>query len=84
MNIILKIDSARKLKKYISTHPRIASNTGCEAILDQLYQAYADSQEHDLQPYFSSMLYLRAEGLLRRPPKRSPSYAGTFHPGGRK
>lgn len=47
MNIILKIDSARKLKKYISTHPRIASNTGCEAILDQLYQAYADSQEHD-------------------------------------
>ena len=34
MNIILKIDSARKLKKYISTHPRIASNTGCEAILD--------------------------------------------------
>ena len=47
MNITLKIDSARKLKKYISTHPRIASNTGCEAILDQLYQAYADSQEHN-------------------------------------
>ena len=47
MNIILKIDSARKLKKYISTHPRIASNTGCETILDQLYQAYTDTQEHD-------------------------------------
>ena len=38
MNIILKIDSARKLKKHISTHPHIASDTGCQTVLDQLYQ----------------------------------------------
>ncbi len=47
MNSIPLIESARNLKTYINTHPHPICDAGCETVLELLYQAYADSQEHD-------------------------------------
>ena len=36
------------LRKYIDAHPFDGGDSGCETVLDQLYQAYAESHESDL------------------------------------
>ena len=38
---------AEKLKAYIDTHPLDLGESDCETVLDQLYQAYAESHESD-------------------------------------
>ena len=38
---------AQQLKAYIDTHPLDLGESDCETILDQLYQAYAESHESD-------------------------------------
>ena len=35
------------LRKYIDVHPFDGGDSGCETVLDQLYQAYAESHESD-------------------------------------
>lgn len=36
-----------QLKTYIETHPFDPGDSDCETVLDQLYQAYAESHESD-------------------------------------
>ena len=36
-----------QLKTYIKTHPFDSGDSDCETVLDQLYQAYAESHESD-------------------------------------
>ena len=36
-----------KLKTYIEAHPFDSGDSDCETVLDQLYQAYAESHESD-------------------------------------
>ena len=38
---------AKRLKDYIDTHPLDLGEGDCETVLDQLYQAYAESHESD-------------------------------------
>ena len=38
---------AKRLKAYIDTHPFDPGDSDCETVLDQLYQAYAESHEND-------------------------------------
>ena len=38
---------ARRLDAYIQTHPFDSGDSDCETVLDQLYQAYAESHESD-------------------------------------
>ena len=38
---------AKWLKAYIETHPIDPGDSECETVLDQLYQAYAESHESD-------------------------------------
>ena len=38
---------AKQLKAYIDTHPFDPGDSDCETVLDQLYQAYAESHESD-------------------------------------
>ena len=38
---------ANRLNAYIQSHPLNAGDSGCETVLDQLYQAYAESHESD-------------------------------------
>ena len=38
---------AKRLKAYIDTHPFDSGDSECETVLDQLYQAYAESHESD-------------------------------------
>ena len=38
---------AQRLKAYIETHPFDPGDSDCETVLDQLYQAYAESHEND-------------------------------------
>ena len=38
---------AEKLKAYIDTHPLDLGEGDCKTVLDQLYQAYAESHESD-------------------------------------
>ena len=38
---------AQQLKAYIDTHPLDLGEGDCETVLDQLYQAYAESHESD-------------------------------------
>ena len=38
---------AQRLKAYIDTHPIDLGDSDCETVLDQLYQAYAESHESD-------------------------------------
>ena len=38
---------AQQLKAYIDTHPFDPGDSDCETVLDQLYQAYAESHESD-------------------------------------
>lgn len=38
---------AKRLKVYIDTHPFDPGDSDCETVLDQLYQAYAESHESD-------------------------------------
>ena len=38
---------AERLKAYIDTHPLDLGEGDCETVLDQLYQAYAESHESD-------------------------------------
>ena len=40
-------DIARRLDAYIQTHPFDSGDSVCETVLDQLYQAYAESHESD-------------------------------------
>ena len=40
-------DIARRLDAYIQAHPFDAGDSDCETVLDQLYQAYAESHESD-------------------------------------
>ena len=35
------------LRKYIDAHPFDGGDSGCETVLDQLYEAYAESHESD-------------------------------------
>ena len=38
---------AKRLKVYIDAHPFDPGDSDCETVLDQLYQAYAESHESD-------------------------------------
>ncbi|MEE1327972.1 MAG: hypothetical protein UHS47_05455, partial [Oscillospiraceae bacterium] len=38
---------AKRLKAYMDKHPINLGDTDCETVLDQLYQAYAESHESD-------------------------------------
>ena len=38
---------ANRLKAYIDAHPFDPGDSDCETVLDQLYQAYAESHESD-------------------------------------
>ena len=38
---------ACRMNAYIQKHPFESGNSGCETVLDQLYQAYAESHESD-------------------------------------
>ena len=38
---------AHRLNTYIQKHPFDSGNSDCETVLDQLYQAYAESHESD-------------------------------------
>ena len=38
---------AKRLKAYIDTHPFDPGDSDCTTVLDQLYQAYAESHESD-------------------------------------
>ena len=38
---------AKRLNAYITAHPFNPGNSNCETVLDQLYQAYAESHESD-------------------------------------
>ena len=38
---------ARRLNAYIQAHPFDSGDSECETVLDQLYQAYAESHESD-------------------------------------
>ena len=38
---------AQRLKAYIDAHPFDPGDSDCETVLDQLYQAYAESHESD-------------------------------------
>ena len=38
---------AKRLNAYITAHPFDSGDSDCETILDQLYQAYAESHESD-------------------------------------
>ena len=38
---------ARRLNAYITVHPFDSGDSDCETVLDQLYQAYAESHESD-------------------------------------
>ena len=38
---------AEQLKAYIDTHPFDSGESACETVLDQLYQAYAESHASD-------------------------------------
>ena len=38
---------AKRLNAHITAHPFDPSNSDCETVLDQLYQAYAESHESD-------------------------------------
>ena len=40
-------DLAQRLKAYIDAHPFEPGDSNCETVLDQLYQAYAESHEPD-------------------------------------
>ena len=40
-------DIARRLDAYIRAYPFDSGDSGCGSILDQLYQAYAESHESD-------------------------------------
>lgn len=40
-------DITKRLKAYIETHPLDLGDCDCETVLDQLYQAYAESYESD-------------------------------------
>ena len=40
-------DIARRLDAYIQAHPFDSGDGDCETVLDQLYQAYAESHESD-------------------------------------
>ena len=38
---------AKRLNAYITAHPFDSGDSDCETVLDQLYQAYAESHESD-------------------------------------
>ena len=38
---------AKRLRAYIDTHPFDPGDSDCKTVLDQLYQAYAESHEND-------------------------------------
>ena len=38
---------AKRLKAYITAHPFDPGDSDCDTVLDQLYQAYAESHESD-------------------------------------
>ena len=38
---------AKRLNAYIATHPFDSGDSDCETVLEQLYQAYAESHESD-------------------------------------
>ena len=38
---------ANRLNEYIQSHPFDSGDSGCETVLEQLYQAYAESHESD-------------------------------------
>ena len=38
---------AKRLKAYVDKHPFDSGDSDCETVLDQLYQAYAESHESD-------------------------------------
>ena len=38
---------AKQLNAYIATHPFDSGDSDCETVLEQLYQAYAESHESD-------------------------------------
>ena len=39
---------AKRLQAYVDKHPFDPGDNDCETVLDQLYQAYAESHESDL------------------------------------
>ena len=54
-------DINKRLNAYIETHPFNAGDSRCETVLDQLYQAYAESHESD--PVLPPMYCIRTQNL---------------------
>ena len=54
---------ARRLNAYIQAHPFDSGASDCETVLDQLYQAYAESHESDPEEIGNSFKEL--EDFLR-------------------
>ena len=59
---------AQQLKAYIDTHPLDLGEGDCETVLDQLYQAYAESHESD-PPEISNGFKELEEFLCTLPPE---------------
>ncbi len=57
---------AKRLKAYIETHPFDPGDSNYETVLDQLYQAYAESHESD--PPEISEGFKELEEFLETPP----------------
>ena len=53
---------ANRLNTYIQSYPFDAGDSGCETVLEQLYQAYAESHESDPEEIGDGFKEL--EGLL--------------------
>ena len=41
------VNIAKRLKAYVDKHPFDSGDSDCKTVLDQLYQAYAESHESD-------------------------------------
>ena len=57
---------AQRLKAYIESHPFNPGDSECETVLDQLYQAYAESHESD-PPEISNSFKELEEFLCKLP-----------------
>ena len=63
----------KQLKDYISTHPFDSGDSDCKTVLDQLYQAYAESHESD-PPEISSGFKVCQKHMVQYPLPTSNSY----------
>ena len=66
---------AKQLNAYIATHPFDSGDSDCKTVLNQLYQAYAESHEFDppeIRDGFMKLDYLLASQSQNRRPYPAP------------